>query len=131
MTPSSLHKPEDGVFRRLDHTGFREIPLAFKDLVDINAISEHTVLKVVIDGNEVATTVREATFVPAGTKWSFESESVYSRAYIFANGGGIGDVLTSVGSKYESVAVPQPSEEGKWDESKLSGLESVFEFTVA
>ena len=39
--------------------------------------------------------------------------------------------MTSVGSKYESVAVPQPSEEGKWDESKLSGLESVFEFTVA
>jgi len=94
-------------------------------------LSEHTVLKVVIDGNEVATTVGEATFVPAGTKWSFESESVYSRAYIFANGGGIGEILTSVGSKYESVAVPQPSEEGKWDESKLSGLESVFEFTVA
>ena len=46
--------------------------MAFKDLVDINAISEHTVLKVVIDGNEVATTVREATFVPAGTKWGFD-----------------------------------------------------------
>jgi hypothetical protein len=82
-------------------------------------------------GIEVVTTVGETTFVPAGTKWSFESESVYSRAYIFANRGGIAEVLTSVGSKYEPVAVPQPSEEGKWHESKLSGLESELKFTVA
>ena len=86
------------------------------------------VLKLVIDGSEVKTTAGETTFVPAGTKWSFDAASVYARAYVFANGGGMGEVLTSVGTKYEMAGLPQTSE--AWDESKLKGLESELKLLV-
>jgi hypothetical protein len=88
------------------------------------------VLTLVINGSEVKTSVGETTFVPAWTKWSFESESVYVRAYVFANGGGVGEVLTSLGSKYKSAAVPQVSEAEAWQESKLKGLEAELNFTA-
>jgi mannose-6-phosphate isomerase-like protein (cupin superfamily) len=92
----------------------------------------HTVdgiVKLVIDGSEVKTTVGETTFVPAGTSWSFEAESTFARAYIFANGGGIGEILTNVGEKYGFPAVP--AEAAAWDEAKIKGLEAELGFTVA
>lgn len=88
------------------------------------------VLKLTIDGSEVKTSVFETTFVPAGTKWSFEAESPYARAYVFANGGGIGEILTTLGTKFESVGVPQVNEAAAWEESKLKGLEKELNFTV-
>jgi hypothetical protein len=84
------------------------------------------VLKLVIDGAEVKTTAGETTFVPANTKWSFGVESSYARAYVFANGGGVGEILTSLGTKYEFPIVP--SEAAAFDESKLKGLEAELEF---
>jgi mannose-6-phosphate isomerase-like protein (cupin superfamily) len=86
------------------------------------------VVKLIIDGSEVKTTVGETTFVPAGTKWSFEAESVYARAYVFANGGGIGEILQSLGSKYEFPSVP--ADAAAWDESKLKTLETELKFAV-
>ncbi|CZR58096.1 related to dioxygenase [Phialocephala subalpina] len=86
------------------------------------------VVKLGIDGSEVNTTVGETTFVPAGTKWTFEAGSTYARAYVFANGGGIGEILTSVGSKYDFAAVPAEVE--SWDESGLKGLEAELKFAV-
>ena len=88
------------------------------------------VLKLLIDGSDVKTTAGETTFVPAGTKWNFDMESAYARAYVFANGGGIGEVLTSVGTKYQMAGLPQPSDAGTWDESKLKGLELELELVV-
>jgi hypothetical protein len=86
------------------------------------------VVKRVIDGSEVKTTVGETTFVPAGTKWTLEAESVYARAYVFANGGGIGEILQNVGSKYEFPLVP--TDVVAWDENKLKTLESELKFAV-
>lgn len=86
------------------------------------------VMKLTIDGSEAKTTVGETTFVPAGTSWSFEAESVYARVYVFANGGGVGEILTSVGEKYEFTSVP--AEAGSWDESKLKSLEAELSFVV-
>jgi mannose-6-phosphate isomerase-like protein (cupin superfamily) len=86
------------------------------------------VVKLVIDGSEVKTTVGETTFVPAGTKWSFEAESTYARVYVFANGGGIGEVLQSVGSRYDFPTVP--ADAVTWDESKLKALESDLMFAL-
>jgi hypothetical protein len=88
------------------------------------------VVKLVIDGSEVKTTAGETSFVPAGTRWRLEAESVYARAYVFANGGGIGEILTEVGSGYEASAVPQLGEAMAWDESKLKGLEIELKFAV-
>jgi hypothetical protein len=86
------------------------------------------VVKLIIDGSEVKTTVGETTFIPAGIKWSFEAESTYARAYVFANGGGIGEILQSVGSRYEFPTVP--ADAVAWDESKLKALESELKFAV-
>jgi hypothetical protein len=88
------------------------------------------VLKLVIDGSEVKTSAGETTFVPAGTKWSFDAESVYARAYVFANGGGVGEVLASLGTKYESAALPQPGDVRTWHEGKLKGLEPELKFII-
>jgi glyoxylate utilization-related uncharacterized protein len=103
--------------------------LEFKDVH--HAI--HTVegvVKLVIDGKEIKTTVGETTFVPAGTKWSYEAESAYSRAYIFANGGGFGEVLSTLGSEYKSAALPEVGEITTLDDSKLKALASELKFTV-
>jgi len=88
------------------------------------------VVKLVIDGKEVKATVGETTFVPAGTQWTYAAESIYSRAYVFANGAGIGGVLTTLGSKYTSAVLPQAEEVTALDETKLKGLETELKFTV-
>lgn len=86
------------------------------------------VMKLTIDGGEVKTTVGETTFVPAGTNWSFEAESVYARAYVFANGGGVGEILASVGEKHAAPSVPDKAE--SFEEEKLKGLETELGFSV-
>ncbi|KAK6612312.1 cupin domain-containing protein [Botrytis cinerea] len=80
-------------------------------------------LKLTIGGEEVIAPAGETTFVPAGTKFKVGFETVYARAYVFANGGGIGELLNGLGSVYESVAVPNEVE-GSWDEGKLKELEA-------
>lgn len=87
-------------------------------------------VKLVIDGSEVKTTAGETSFVPAETKWRLEAESVYARAYVFANGGGIGEILTGVGSEYQASGVPQLGEAVAWDEGKLKGLETELKFAI-
>ncbi|THV44099.1 hypothetical protein BGAL_0734g00030 [Botrytis galanthina] len=78
-------------------------------------------LKLTIGEEEVIAPAGETTFVPAGTKFKVGFETVYARAYVFANGGGIGELLNGLGSVYESVAVPNEVE-GSWDEGKLKEL---------
>ena len=136
VRPMASRKETNGRFTIYDvegssfHAG-KGLPksLVFKD-VHHAIYTVEGVVKLVIDGSVVKTSVGETTFVPAGTKWSFEAESVYARAYVFANGGGIGEVLTTLGSKYESAAVPQVGEVAAWEENKLNGLEKELNFTV-
>lgn len=87
-------------------------------------------VKLLIDGINIILTAGETTFVPSNAPWSFDFESVYAKIYIFANGGGIGEILTSVGTKYELAAIPQIGDEVSWDENKLKGLESQLEFSM-
>ena len=103
--------------------------LEFKD-VHHAVYTVEGVVKLVVDGSEVRTSAGETTFVPAGMKWSLDAESVYARTYIFANGGGIGEVLATLGTKYESAAVPQVGEATAWEESELKKLEKDLNFTV-
>jgi len=86
------------------------------------------ILKLIVDGAEVKTTAGETTFIPAGTGWTFGVHSTYARAYVFANGGGVGEILTSLGTKYEFPIVP--SEAIVFDECKLKGLEDELGFLV-
>lgn len=88
----------------------------------------HGVLKLTIDGAEVKTTTGATLFVPAGTKWTFDVDTSYAKAYVFANGGGIGEIMTSVGTKYESPIVP--AEATTWDQSKLKTIEADLSCTT-
>jgi len=91
---------------------------------------ESGTLKFLINGTEVVAMAGETAFVPAGTIWSVEATSIYAKAYVFANGGGYGESLASVGTVYEFAALPQVGEIAAWDESKLKGLEAELRFTV-
>ncbi|RDW68334.1 hypothetical protein BP5796_08991 [Coleophoma crateriformis] len=88
------------------------------------------VLKLTVDGSEVKTTASETSFVPAGSKWSLEVESPWARVYVFANGGGVGEIFTTTGTKYEGVAVPGIEEGKASDTSKLKDLAEELKFLV-
>ncbi|PBP15725.1 hypothetical protein BUE80_DR013557 [Diplocarpon rosae] len=56
-----------------------------------------------------AATAGETVFVPAGTPFRLVAATRYARAYVFANGGGLGEVLCRVGREYEAPGVPEES----------------------
>lgn len=87
------------------------------------------VFKIHIDGNEVLASAGETTFVPAGTKWSFVAESLYAKAYIFANGGGVGEVLSRSGEKFEGLGIPGDVKQEGVD-GKVKALEGELGFKV-
>ncbi|KAI6715129.1 hypothetical protein JHW43_002366 [Diplocarpon mali] len=71
----------------------------------------------------------ETVFVPAGTPFKIAAATRFARAYVFANGGGLGEVLCRVGREYEAPGVPDESV--GWDEGGLKGLEGELGFVVA
>lgn len=85
-------------------------------------------VKLTIDGNEARTTAGETTFVPAACKFTLGFESSWAKLYLFANGGGIGEALASVGVPYKELLVP--SDAVAWDEGKLKGLEGELKFVL-
>jgi mannose-6-phosphate isomerase-like protein (cupin superfamily) len=88
------------------------------------------VLKIVIDGEQVRATVGETVFVPKGTPFTFEAESVAAKFYVFANGGGLGEVLMALGESYTSVVLPESADVKAWDAAKLKDLEAELAFVV-
>lgn len=87
------------------------------------------ILKVTIDGKSTLASFGETVFIPAGTSFKVEIESKFAKAYLFANGGGLGEVLSSIGSAYTLPGVPNEQEAKSADTSALKGLEGELEFT--
>jgi len=85
------------------------------------AASHHVVL--VVEGERVRVGATETVFVPAGKAWRMGAESVWAKWYVFANGGGIGEVMIGVGMPYEWAVVPEVEDVKGWDRSKLAALE--------
>lgn len=85
-------------------------------------------LVVVIEGKETQLGFGETAFVPAGSAFKLKGASSYARAYIFANGGGLGEVLMVSGKTHKGPIVPAVEEAGAVDESafKASGAELGF-----
>ncbi|KAK2629879.1 hypothetical protein QTJ16_000699 [Diplocarpon rosae] len=75
-----------------------------------------------------AATAGETVFVPAGTPFRFAAATRYARAYVFANGGGLGEVLCRVGREYEAPGVPEESV--AWDEAGVKELEGELGFVT-
>jgi mannose-6-phosphate isomerase-like protein (cupin superfamily) len=89
------------------------------------------IMELTIGGKSVACGVGETVFIPAGTAWKFEAKSLFAKAYVFANGSGIGEVLTSVGKDYTFAVSPEVADVESWDESKVKELEGSLGFTIA
>ncbi|KAL5317715.1 hypothetical protein ACEPPN_014813 [Leptodophora sp. 'Broadleaf-Isolate-01'] len=87
-----------------------------------------------VNGDTTLATGGETVFVPAGAEWMFSAQSRYARCYVFANGGGVGEVMTRVGREWSEPGV-QPEvgaevlvegKEGGGEETqreKIRGLE--------
>lgn len=88
------------------------------------------VIKIFIGGEEARVTAGETVFVPKGVSFRFEAESLFTKFYLFANGGGIGEVLSGLGESFTLAVVPESKDVLKWDEAKLKGLESELGFVV-
>lgn len=88
-------------------------------------------VRVVIDGDDTVVGSMETIFVPATKSWRFEAESVYAKYYIFANGGGIGEVLTTVGRSFEWSGVPEAADVATWDYKDLKDSELELGFVIA
>lgn len=116
LLSSSLHSSE----------GFTT-PLTFKETHHAIYVVDGT-LTLSISGSTSVASAGETMFVPAGTSWKVDAESRFAKSYVFANGGGIGEVLSSVGEAYESPGVPDDAV--SFDEGKLKGLEGTLGFSV-
>lgn len=84
-----------------------------------------------VDGKTSLATANETVFVPAGVAWKVEAESRYAHCYVFANGGGIGEVLTGVGESHKEPGLPD--EVVPWDggaAAKVKNLEKELGFVV-
>ncbi|KAH8600725.1 RmlC-like cupin domain-containing protein [Bisporella sp. PMI_857] len=88
------------------------------------------VVAVAISGEESKILPGETVFVPSGTGWKINAESVFAKVYIFANGGGLGEVSQRVGQQYEFAVVPEESDIKSWKVEDLNGLQQDLKFTV-
>lgn len=84
----------------------------------------------VLEGEKTNVASGETIFVPAGMKFKLVPESVYARGYLFANGGGLGEVLSRVGEAWEGPTVPEVDEVEDWHSEKLKGVEREVEDLV-
>jgi hypothetical protein len=88
------------------------------------------VVEVVVEENHVRGGAAETVFIPAEKARKMAAESVWTKWYVFANGGGIGEVLMGVGRAYEWAVVPEDEDLQAWDKSKLAGLDKELGFVV-
>lgn len=87
-------------------------------------------LSVFINGKETIVGSMETVFIPAGAEWRCAADSVAVKYYVFANGGGIGEVLTKTGSPFEWAVVPEAGDVCGWDEKQLEGLQKELQFVT-
>jgi hypothetical protein len=89
------------------------------------------VVEAVVEENRVRVGAAETVFIPAVKAWkTAAADSIWAKWYVFANGGGIGELLMGVGTPYEWAVVPESEGVQAWDRSKLAGMEKELGFVV-
>jgi hypothetical protein len=88
------------------------------------------VVEVVVEENHGRVGAAETIFIPAGKAWKMAAESVWTKWYVSANDGGIGEVLMGVGRAYDWPVVPEDEDPQAWGKSKLAGLDKELGFVV-
>lgn len=64
-------------------------------------------IEVVVDGTHTVLATGETLYIPKGSKFSLRIASRYARAYVFANGGGLIELLSAFGQAYEHGIAPE------------------------
>lgn len=70
----------------------------------------------------------ELVYVPAGTQFRFEYAARFAKAYVFASGGGLLELLIRLGQEYNSSILPEKA--AQWDGSELQGLGDSFGYSL-
>lgn len=82
-----------------------------------------------IDGAVGDLSNMETVYIPAGKEFSFEVTSNLGSAYVFANGGGVVELLVKLGQEYRAPLIPEKAAD--FDASKVSGLEKELGFALS
>lgn len=102
--------------------GLEEKTFTFEKTHHVIQVLEGLV-SVVIEGEEAIVGSMETIFMPAGKNWSCKVESAFAKYYVFANGGGIGEIFTTVGSPFQWAVVPEAADVSGWNEKALKTSE--------
>ncbi|OBT56974.1 hypothetical protein VE04_02566 [Pseudogymnoascus sp. 24MN13] len=137
VRPLATRKESDGKFsiycvegsKLHDGKGLEKTTFKFEKTHHVIQVIEG-LLSVVINGNQTIVGSMETVFIPAESEWRCAVHSVAAKYYVFANGGGIGEVLTGTGSPFEWVVVPEAGDLTGWDEKQLEGLQKELEFVI-
>lgn len=86
-------------------------------------------VKFTIDGTSGTLSTMETVYIPAGKDFSFEIMSNLGSAYVFANGGGIVELLVKLGNEYKVPLIPEQAE--VFDNSRITSLEKDLGFTMS
>lgn len=73
-------------------------------------------IEVTIDENKTVLATGETLYIPKGSKFSLRIASRYARAYVFANGGGLIELLSASASSYEHGIAPEKEQPISFEE---------------
>lgn len=137
VRPLATRKESDGKFSiycvegsKLHHgKGLEDTTFKFEKTHHVIQVIEG-LLSVAINGDQVIVGGMETIFIPAGRQWRCAASSIAAKYYVFANGDGIGEVLTTVASPFQWSVIPEASNVCGWDENQLKGLQEELEFMI-
>lgn len=85
-------------------------------------------IELTIDGNKTVLATGETVYIPRGSSFSIRIASRFARAYVFANGGGLIELLSTLGQAYEHSILPE--KEQTTASEKLVEAAARFDCTV-
>ncbi|KKY28265.1 putative cupin domain protein [Diplodia seriata] len=79
---------------------------------------------------EVRLAADDTIFVPAGEGFSFEFESAFAQMYVFANGGGVAELVMAVGRRMEAPGSVPEKPMAEWRAEQVTALAGERGFVV-
>ena len=78
-------------------------------------------LQVSVEGNVINLAAGELIYIPSQTTFKFAFSNTYTQAYVFANGGGIGTIIQTLGRPYDWPTIPDTAM-GDWTDTQIKQL---------
>jgi quercetin dioxygenase-like cupin family protein len=91
-------------------------------------VAEGTV-RFTIEGKSADLSAMETVYIPAGKEFRFEVTSNLGAAYVFANGGGVVELLVKLGNEYKGILIPEKAE--GFDGERLGGFGKELGFVMS